>query len=153
MLGQYAPLSFGFKAFLSNKSPGYRVSTRRAKTSCCFWVPCVVVWRGGRARERRCSCFWEQGQAVPVVKMQREDFCLMTRSEPMWVRMGNGNRSVLVALTTQESGAGSALKLFHAEKQTCVINYHKEPLIDCSLPCFPFKESQLLCSSAANSTL
>lgn len=67
--------------------------------------------------------------------------------------MGNGTRSVLVALTAQESGAGSALKLFHAEKQTCVINYHKEPLIDCFLLCFRFKELQLLCSSAANSSL
>lgn len=43
LLEQYSTLPFGFKAFLSDKSPGYHVSTRRAKASCCFWVPCVVA--------------------------------------------------------------------------------------------------------------
>lgn len=69
---QSVPL--GFEGFFSNKSRGFAGS---------LWRPAGpgrlrrVPWlgeEGEQARERRCSRFWEQGQAVPAVKMQRGRF-------------------------------------------------------------------------------
>lgn len=76
-------LPLEFKAFFSNKSPGYHESTWQAVEPKQAAVPgCLACGLGRRGQPANASQFWEQGQAMPV-KMQRGDFCLVTWSWPI----------------------------------------------------------------------